>query len=62
MESIATYTIGNQQNIPTISIKMISDNSITGEEYNREVGKYLNDYILNYIKTIIDNIKLERTN
>lgn len=49
MESIATYTIANCQNIPVISIKMISDNSLIGEEYNREVGKYLNVYILKYI-------------
>lgn len=53
MESIATYTIANQQNIPVISIKMISDNSITGEEYNRQVGKYLEKYIIEYLKKII---------
>lgn len=54
MEAIATYTVSNQQNIPVISIKMISDNSITGEEYNREVGKYLEQYIIEYIKNIIN--------
>lgn len=53
MESIATYTIANQQNIPVISIKMISDNSITGEEYNRQMGKYLEKYIVEYLTKII---------
>ena len=56
MESIATYTISNQQKIPVISIKMISDNSLTGEEYNREVGKYLQDYMYNYLKEIIASL------
>ena len=57
MESIATYTISNQYNIPVISIKMISDNSITGEEYNREVGIYLQEYTLIYLKELIKNKK-----
>ena len=56
MESIATYTISNQQKIPVISIKMISDNSLTGEEYNREVGKDLQDYMYNYLKEIIASL------
>jgi len=33
-------------------LKMISDNSLTGEEYNREIGKYLEEYILKYIEKI----------
>lgn len=52
MESIATYTIANLQDIPVISIKMISDNSITGEEYNREVGKQLEKYIIEYLNKV----------
>ena len=57
MESIATYTIANQQNIPIVSIKMISDNSITNEEYNREIGKCLEEYIFEYLNKIINKIK-----
>ena len=52
MESIATYTIANSFNISVISIKMISDNSLTGEEYNREIGKNLEKYIIEYINKI----------
>ena len=52
MESIATYTIANSLNIPVISIKMISDNSLTGEEYNREIGKNLEKFIIEYINKI----------
>ena len=54
MESIATYTIANHQHIDVISIKMISDNSLIGEEYNRDIGKNLEQYIINYLKEIIN--------
>ena len=53
MESIATYTISNQNNIPVIAIKMISDNIITNEEYKREVGEELQIIILDYLKKLI---------
>lgn len=53
MESIATYTLANKWNIPVISLKIISDNSLTGEEYNREVGIYLEEYALQYLTHII---------
>ena len=53
MESIAIYSIANKYNIPVISIKIISDNSLIGEEYNRNVGEYLQDYIYKYLKIIL---------
>ena len=53
MESIATYTIANQNNIPVLSIKMISDNILTKEDYNREVGEILQNTIQEYIKELI---------
>ena len=56
MESIATYTIANQNNLPVLSIKMISDNILTNEEYNREVGKELQKIIKNYLKKILKKI------
>ena len=52
MEAIATYTIANQNNVPAISIKMISDNILTGEEYNRKTGLLLQDTIIEYIEKI----------
>lgn len=56
MEAIAAYTIGNQWNIPVISIKMISDNSLIGEEYNRNVGLEIQKYILKYLEKLINSI------
>ena len=53
MESIATYTIANQNNIPVISIKMISDNILTGEEYNREVGIELQKIMIKYLEELL---------
>lgn len=52
MESIGVYSISNKYNIPVISIKIISDNSLIGEEYNREVGIYLQDFIYEYLEKI----------
>ena len=40
MESIATYTIANQNKIPVISLKMISDNILTGEEFDGMISTY----------------------
>lgn len=52
MESVGIYNLCNRYNIPVISIKIISDNSLIGEEYNREVGIYLQEYIYKYLSVI----------
>lgn len=54
MEAVSIYSIASKYNVPVISIKIISDNSLIGEEYNREVGIYLQDFVLNYLKKFID--------
>lgn len=54
MESIATYTLANQWNIPVLSIKMISDNSLIGEPYDRTVGTWLEKYITNFLEKLIE--------
>lgn len=53
MESIATYTLANQWEISVIAIKMISDNSLTGEEYDRTVGRWLENYAMEYFEKFI---------
>lgn len=52
MEAIGIYTICNKYKIPVISIKIISDNNLIGEEYNRNVGIYLQDYIYEFLSKI----------
>lgn len=56
MESIATYTIANQLNIPVIALKIISDNSLIGEEYNREIGINIQKYALKYLNILINSL------
>lgn len=56
MEAIATYTLANQANISVISLKMISDNSLTGEEYDREIGQDMQAYALQYLQKLIINL------
>ncbi len=56
MESAATYKISKNRNLPVISFKIISDNLLLGEEYNREIGGYLQEYIIQYVKVLIRNI------
>lgn len=56
MEAIAIYTLANQWNIPVISLKMISDNTLIGEEYNRQVGTDIQIYTLLYIEKLIEKI------
>lgn len=55
MESISTYTIAHHRDIPVISFKMISDNLLLGEEYDREVGIYLQEYVFSYVEKLIGN-------
>ena len=38
MESISIYKIAELYHIPVIAIKVISDNAILKEEYDRKVG------------------------
>lgn len=38
MESIAIYTVANDFSIPVLGIKVISDNAILGEDYDRNMG------------------------
>lgn len=54
MESIGIYNIACKYNIPVIAIKIISDNSLIKEEYNRDVGIYLQDFIFEYLKWVIE--------
>jgi len=40
---------------PKYTIKIISDNRLIGEEYNWEVGIYLQDYIYEYLILVSKN-------
>ena len=52
MEGIAVYTIANMYKIPAIDIRVISDNEILGEEYDRNISIKGQKFIMNVLKKI----------
>lgn len=56
MESIGLYSVCNSFSIPVLSLKIVSDNIILGEEYDRNVCIYINDVFIKYISCIIKKI------
>ena len=57
MESFGIYNICNMNNVPVISIKIISDNILCDEEYDRNVGMNLESFFIKYLEKVVDNIK-----
>lgn len=53
METIGTYQMGLKFNIPTIGIRILSDNLLLGEEYDKSVGKIGQEYVYNLVKRTI---------
>lgn len=50
METIGAYQIGEKFNIPTIGIRILSDNLLLGEDYDKSVGKQGQQFVYNLIK------------
>lgn len=54
MEGIAVYTVANNFNIPVLGIRVISNNEILGEPYDRNIGlksqEFTYAFILEFIK------------
>ena len=50
MEGIAVYTIANQYKIPAIDIRVISDNEILKEEYDRKLSIRAQEFTMNLLK------------
>lgn len=59
MESASIYTVANNYNIPVVGIKIMSDNELLGEEYEPEVGKYLQEYFYEILIELTNKIKEE---
>ena len=53
METIGTYQIGQNFNIPTIGIRILSDNLLLGEDYDKSVGKEGQKFVYTFIKELI---------
>jgi adenosylhomocysteine nucleosidase len=52
MESIGAYTVCKKYNVPVIGIRVISDNSILSEGYEREVADYAQEFVLKIIEKL----------
>lgn len=50
MEGIAVYTIANQYHIPAIDIRVISDNELLKEEYDRNISLKAQKFMINLLK------------
>lgn len=50
METIGAYQMGNKFQIPTIGIRILSDNLLLGEDYDKSVGKEGQKFVYTLIK------------
>lgn len=50
MESAAAYEVAQKYDIPVATIRVISNNEITGEEYDRKLGEVAQKFILDLLK------------
>lgn len=57
MESVAIYTVAKNFDIPVISVKIMSDNELLGEEYEPEVASKLQEFIYTVLLEMSDNLK-----
>lgn len=55
MESIGAYTVANKYKVPVIGIRIISDNYILNEDYERDVAYGAQEFVIELIKKIIEN-------
>ncbi len=57
METAAIYTVANENKVPVISIRVISDNELLGEPYDRNIGKLSQEFVYEAIKEMIKKEK-----
>lgn len=55
MEGIAIYQIAIQYHIPVADIRVISDNVLTGEEYNKKTGESLQEFVIKIVGQYMKN-------
>jgi len=53
METIGAYQIGEKCKIPTIGIRILSDNLLLEEEYDKTVAKKVQQFVYEFIKDYI---------
>ena len=53
METIGTYQRGTKFNIPVLGIRILSDNLLLGEDYDKSVGKIGQEFVVSFVKELI---------
>lgn len=56
MEGIAVYTVAGNYNIPVVGIRVISDNEMLEEEYDRNLGLECQKFVYEVVKEFIKKI------
>ena len=56
MEAISIYTVANQYNISVIGIKVISDNEMLDEEYDKNLTVECQKFIIKFVEKLAQNI------
>lgn len=52
MEGVAIYTVANEYEIPAIDIRVISDNEILGEKYERDISFKVQEFVEKIVEEI----------
>ena len=52
MESIGVYEIAHKYNVPVDTVRIISNNEITGEEYDRRVGEGVQSNLIIFLMSL----------
>lgn len=53
MEGIAVYTVAKNYNVPVVGVRVISDNEMLGEEYDRNLGLECQKFVYEIVKEMI---------
>lgn len=53
METISVYTVCNKLNIPVIGIRVISNNEITNEKYDKNIAVEAQKYVIEIVKELM---------
>ena len=58
MEGISIYTIANENHIAVVNIRVISDNELLGEPYDRNIGRTVQEFVYASVKKMIEKIEV----
>lgn len=56
MEGIAVYTVAKNYNVPVVGVRIISDNEMLSEEYDRNLGLECQKFVYEIIKEMVGKI------